>query len=214
MFKKLIFPIGLICLVVLCIPFYTNYQASPYVKNKVSELSPRTFAIVLGAGLKNGGKPGYYLRNRLDDAIKLYQSGKIRKILISGDNSTENYDEISAMNNYLLQKGIPQNIIFGDYAGFDTYSSMERADKIFDVRDAIIVTQDFHLKRSVYIAREKGIDAEGYASQVLYGERKYFPREWGASIKAFFDCLINRTPKFYGEKVDTTQGSNIEIEQL
>ncbi|MGV4504440.1 hypothetical protein, partial [Ornithobacterium rhinotracheale] len=76
-----IFPIGLICLVVLCITFYTNYQASPYVKNKVSELSPRTFAIVLVNGLKNGGKPGYYLLNRLYDDIILYQSLKVRKIL-------------------------------------------------------------------------------------------------------------------------------------
>lgn len=118
------------------------------------------------------------------------------------------------MNNYLVRTGIPQDAIFGDYAGFDTYSSMERAVKIFAIRDAIIVSQGFHLPRSVYIARFKGIDAIGYSTKVSYGKRKYFVREWAASIKSFLDCITNRNAKFYGNKVNTKGSSNIKKEQL
>ena len=118
------------------------------------------------------------------------------------------------MNNYLVKNGVPQDIIFGDYAGFDTYSTMERADKIFDIKSAIIVSQGFHLPRAIYIAREKGIDATGYATKQSFGKRRYFIREHFATIKSFFDCIINRKSKYYGNKENTDGNSNIKIEQL
>jgi SanA protein len=116
------------------------------------------------------------------------------------------------MNNYLLQNGIPQSNIFGDYAGFDTYSSMERADKIFDIKNAIIVSQGFHLPRSIYIAQQKGIASTGFATKHALGKRRYFLREYFATIKSFFDCLIQRKSKYYGNKESTEGSSNIKID--
>lgn len=91
---------------------------------------------------------------------------------------------------------------------------MERADKVFDIKNAIIVSQGFHLPRALYIAREKGIDATGYARMQALGRRRYFIREYFATIKSFFDCAINRKSKYYGKKENTNGKSNIKIEQL
>jgi len=172
----------------------------------------KEFAIVLGAAIKNNNQPGNYLKYRLDDVLDLFKAGKIEKILVSGDNGEVTHDEISVMNNYLIENGIPQNKIYGDYAGFDTYSTMERAQKVFGIENAIIVSQGFHLPRALYIARQKGIDAAGYATRQSLGKRQYFLREYAATIKSFYDCVINRKAKYYGNKVNKNGNSNIKIE--
>jgi SanA protein len=201
-------------LIILSIPFYVKYKARHKIFANVENVTEKDFAIVLGAAIRNNNQPGNYLKYRLDDAITLYQSGRIKKILISGDNGEDAHDEISVMNNYLVKNGVPQDIIFGDYAGFDTYSTMERADKVFDIKNAIIVSQSFHLPRAIYIARAKGIDATGYATRQSFGKRRYFAREYFATIKSFLDCAINRKSKYYGNKENTDGKSNIKIEQL
>ena len=99
---------------------------------------------------------------------------------------------------------------FGDYAGFDTYSTMSRAREVFGIKDAVIVTQNFHLNRSVYLAQQKGIKAVGYSSSSK-GQRKYFDREWFATIKSLFDCIISRKPKFLGKKVNVSDVTNIKL---
>lgn len=185
-----------------------------YDSSKEAGIESRDFAIILGAGITRSKRPGRYLRHRLDDAVDLYHHNKVKKILLSGDNGRRSHDEISTMNNYLLENGIPQDVIFGDYAGFDTYSSMERARKVFGIESAIVVTQGYHLYRSVFIARYKGIDAIGFATSPKLGNRKYFIREWLATIKSTVDCLRNRKSKYYGRKVDTDGKSNIELDQL
>ena len=140
---------GLSLLLLLSIPFFVKYKARHKVFANIENVKEKDFAIVLGAAIKNNNQPGNYLKYRLDDALTLYKTGKIKKILISGDNGEDAHDEISVMNNYLVKNGVPQDIIFGDYAGFDTYSTMERADKIFDIKSAIIVSQGFHLPRAI-----------------------------------------------------------------
>ena len=205
---------GLCLLLVLSIPFYVKYKSRHKIFTNVENITNKDFAIVLGAAIKNDNQPGKYLKYRLDDVATLYHLGKIKKILISGDNGENAHDEISVMNNYLVKKGVPQDIIFGDYAGFDTYSTMERADKVFYIKNAIVVTQGFHLSRSLYIARVKGIDAIGFATRHSFGRRRYFLREYFATIKSFFDCALNRKSKYYGKIEDTDGKSNIKIEQL
>ena len=212
--KRSLIIVGLCLVLLLSIPFYVKYKARHKIFANVENLKNKDFAIVLGAAIKNNNEPGNYLKYRLDDALSLYKSGKIKKILISGDNGEDAHDEISVMNNYLVKNGAPQDIIFGDYAGFDTYSTMERADKVFDIKNAIIVSQGFHLQRALYIARKKGIDAIGYATRQSLGKRRYFLREYFASIKSFFDCIISRKAKYYGKKENTDGKSNIKIEQL
>lgn len=209
-----IFPLtvitAIIAVLILVLPIYVNYTVKDEIYNQSITIPKKEFAIVLGAGVKKNGKPGSFLKQRLDDSVDLYNKGIIKKVLVSGDNGEKSYDEISAMNEYLVNAGIPQNKIFGDYAGFDTYSTMSRASKVFGIKDAVIVTQKFHLNRSVYLAQQKGIKAVGYSSSSK-GQRKYFAREWFATIKSFFDCVISRKPKFLGKKVNTSEVTNIKL---
>lgn len=210
--KKVLF-YGFLCFIALfSITIYIKQSVRHLVFDNIKNIEKKEFAIVLGAAIKDK-KPGNYLQYRLDDAIDLYNAEKIKRILLSGDNGNKAHDEISVMNNYLIEKGIPQDKIFGDYAGFDTYSSMERAEKVFEIKDAIIVSQGFHLPRAIYIAKQKGINATGYATKQSYGKNKYFIRENLALIKSFFDCLIHRKAKYYGNKVNAKGNSNINIDQ-
>ena len=212
--KRILIVAVLITLLILSIPFYIKYKSRHKIFARIENVPKTEFVIVLGAAITLDNQPSSYLKYRLDDAIDLYKAGKIKKILVSGDNGNDAHDEISVMNNYLVQNGIPQNVIYGDYAGFDTYSSMDRAKKIFRINKAIIVSQGFHLPRSLYIAHQKGIEATGYASNQSFGKNANSFREHFASIKAYFDCLINRKSKFYGDQVNTDSGSNIVIDQL
>ncbi len=212
--NKTILLLILILAFLLSIPFYVKYKSRGKIFTNVENIASKDFALVLGAGIKPDGTPGPYLRKRLDDAYFLYENNKIKKILLTGDNGYNQHDEISVMNNYLISKGVPQNIIFADYAGFDTYSSMERADKIFGITNAIIVSQNYHLPRSLYIAENKGIDAVCFSSNSSYGRKIFKVREWFATVKAVIDCLRNRKAKFYGDKVDTNGNSNVELKQL
>lgn len=209
-----IFPLtvitAIIAVLILVLPIYVKYTVKDEIYNQSINIPRKEFAIVLGAGVKKNGQPGSFLKQRLDDSVNLYNKGIIKKVLVSGDNGEKSYDEISAMNEYLVNAGIPQNKIFGDYAGFDTYSTMSRASKVFGIKDAVIVTQKFHLNRSVYLAQQKGINAVGYSSSSK-GQRKYFAREWFATIKSFFDCVIARKPKFLGKKVNTNDVTNIKL---
>ena len=209
-----IFPLtvitAIIAVLILVLPIYVKYTVKDEIYNQSINIPRKEFAIVLGAGVKKNGQPGSFLKQRLDDSVNLYNKGIIKKVLVSGDNGEKSYDEISAMNEYLVNAGIPQNKIFGDYAGFDTYSTMSRASKVFGIKEAVIVTQKFHLNRSVYLAQQKGINAVGYSSSSK-GQRKYFAREWFATIKSFFDCVIARKPKFLGKKVNTNDVTNIKL---
>lgn len=212
--KRIISLFAFFFITILSIPIYVKFKARNKIFAKIENVRSAEFVIVLGAAIKTNGQPGNYLKERLNDAIMLYNNGKVAKILVSGDNESMAHDEISVMNNYLVQNDIPQNKIFGDYAGFDTYSTMERAAKLFNIDNAIIVSQGFHLPRSLYIANQKGINAIGFATKQSLGRRKYFIRESLATIKSFFDCFIKRKSKFYGKPIDTDNGTNIKLEQL
>lgn len=107
----------------------------------------------------SSGRPSTILQDRLDSAYELYEGGKIENILVSGDNSREEYNESDAMGDYLVGRGVPEDDVFRDYAGFDTYDSMYRSRDIFGVESMMIFTQEYHLSRSVYIAKRLGIDA-------------------------------------------------------
>ncbi|TDE04286.1 SanA/YdcF family protein [Flavobacterium sandaracinum] len=212
--KRIILLSVIVGSLILSIPLFVKYSVRNKIFSNVNNVDDREFAIVLGAGIKSNGTPGSYLTQRLNAALELYFSGKVKRILLTGDNSNKHYDEISVMNNYLVKKGVPQNLIFADYAGFDTYSSMERAAEIFAIKEAIVISQGYHLPRSVYIAQYKGIDAIGFTTNSSYGKRRYFVREWAATIKSFVDCIYNRRAKFYGKKVKTNGKSNVRQEQL
>ncbi|MCD8529042.1 MAG: YdcF family protein [Chitinophagales bacterium] len=181
------------------------------IKSDFNELSKAYTCIVLGAGVRDDGSLSTYLQGRLQAALELYKQGKIKRFLLSGDHGKKNYDEVNAMKAYLLENGVGKDAIFLDHAGFNTYSTMVRAKKIFDIDDCIIVTQKFHIVRAVYIANKVGLHAQGYAVEDNYlGGIKYVRlREIPARTKSFFEVLFHLPPKYLGEKIPITGNSEL-----
>lgn len=159
--------------------------------------------LVLGAGLKEDGAPNHMLQDRLDKGIELFKAGAAPKLLLSGDNGQEEYDEVNAMKKYALDAGIPPEDIFMDHAGFSTYESMYRARDIFLVKKAIIITQRYHQYRALYMARGFGMEAYGVVSEPrTYAGQKYRDlREILARDKDFIKMLIKPEPTYLGETI-------------
>ena len=186
-------------------------DTASYITTNKKELPVVSTAIVLGAGLLNSDTLSTIFKDRVDTAIVLYKEGKVANILVTGDDSSSSHNEVNPARDYLLSKGVPSKDIFLDHAGFDTYSSMYRAKKVFLINSAIIVTQSFHLPRSVFIAQTLGINAYGIpADQHAYTFKNNI-REFFADTKAFFDILRNRKPKYLGEEIPITGDSSESI---
>lgn len=160
-------------------------------------------AVVLGAKVLGNGLPSAVLADRLDTGIQLYKVGRVKKLLLTGDHGQTNYDEVNNMRRYAVSKGVPEEDIFMDHAGFSTYDSMYRARDIFLVNKAVIVTQEFHLPRALYIARSLGLDAKGVrADKRNYIGAGYLSfREVFARVKAFLQLSINMKPKYLGPAI-------------
>jgi vancomycin permeability regulator SanA len=169
----------------------------------VNEASPKPVALVLGAGLNRDGTPGIVLQDRVEKAAELYFSGKVQKLLMSGDNSTIYYDEPGAMRDYALSLGVPEEDIVLDFAGRRTYDSCYRAKAIFGVDDLIVVTQAFHLPRALLLCNNLGIDASGVpADDENYRLQSYtywWVREIFATQKAYWDVFITPPELILGE---------------
>lgn len=168
-----------------------------------AEVPARPVAIVFGAGLTRSGEASAVLRDRIQTAARLYFAGKAQKLLMTGDNSTLEYNEPAAMRRYALSLGIPDEDIVLDYAGRRTYDSCYRAGEIFGVEKAILVTQDFHLPRALYLCNMLGIDGVGVAAE-NYRYRRisrlfWNTRELAATITALIDVHITRPLPILGE---------------
>ena len=144
------------------------------------------------------------LQDRLDMGIKLYKAGVAPKILMSGDDGQVEYNEVSAMASYAKEKGVPGKDLFLDHAGFSTYESMYRAQYIFGIKNAIVVTQKYHEYRALYIGQRLGIDVTGVcAEDIKYlGQGFRDIREILARDKDFFKCIVKPDPTYLGEKID------------
>ena len=190
--------------------YHINKETEAYIYDRVEELPSTYTALVLGASVRRNGELSTMLRDRVESALLLYNKGKIKRFLVSGDNRTTNYNEPVAMKKYLLGRGVPEEDIFMDFAGFDTYDSVYRASYIFEVDSAIVVSQRFHLPRAVYIARSMGLNFYGYN-----GDRREYElesrnrfREVAANVKAWIELLINKEPHFKGDKIPITGKNN------
>ncbi|MFT5823016.1 MAG: SanA protein [Crocinitomix sp.] len=173
-------------------------QTENQIYTEVEEIPFREFALVLGAkkdGI-NGLNP--YFKYRMDAAIALYRSNKVSKIIVSGDNHTDKYNETEDMAAYLLKAGIPANAIVKDYAGFRTLDSVVRAKKIFNCQNVTIVSQRFHNQRALFIANYYGLNAIAYCAKDVNSTKNYTHiREYFAKCLVIFDLyLFNRRPKF------------------
>lgn len=143
------------------------------------------------------------MRTGLYPALDLYKARKVEKILVSGDHGRESYDEVNVAKDYLVSSGVDSEDVFTDYAGFDTYDTLYRAKEIFGVGSAVLVTQEFHLYRAIYIAKNLDIDVSGYAAElhIYRGSEIYDAREVLARVKAYFDIILKSKPKYLGDKI-------------
>lgn len=159
--------------------------------------------IILGASVYSDGTLSPILQDRVDTGLKLYRNGKVKRFLLSGDNRSEDYDEVNAMRNYLINLGVPDTHIFIDPAGIDTYDSMYRANAIFEVPSAIVVTQQFHLPRTLFIAKNLGLSYRGYPaeSNKYKTEDHLRRREKLANFKALYELVSHHIPAAMGEKI-------------
>ena len=202
--------IGLIILSGLAIFLLINlgilWAAKKHIYKEISDIPQKQVAIVLGAYVYPDGRMSDILKDRVDTGIELYKLEKVEKILISGDHGRTNYDEVNTVKKYLLENEINEKDIFLDHAGFDTYDSMYRAKNIFEVTSAIVVTQKFHLSRSIFIARSVDIDAIGMIAdkQNYLGMTRYKIRESLSRIKAFLNVVLKSKPKYLGDVIPIT----------
>lgn len=193
-----------IVLAIAALAIATVFLSSrPYRYYEADRVPKRPVAIVFGAFVAPYGVLSPMRRDRVDGAIELYRKGTVSRLLMSGDNSRKDYDEVTAMKDYAVSKGVASSDIILDHAGFSTYESCYRAKAVFGVQSAVAITQRYHLPRATYSCRKLGIDAVGYgvADFSRYPDRtaQYALRELGADLKAVWEVNIARPlPTFLG----------------
>lgn len=176
-------------------------SASGRLYSTVDDVPVRSVAIVPGAMVYSDGTPSLSLADRLETALELYRAGKVERILVSGDHAAPEYDETNAMRRWLVRRGVPSDDIYLDHAGLRTLDTMERAKRVFEVRDAIVCSQAYHLPRAVFLARRAGIDAVGLAADRhdYPGAASYEAREILARVGAWLDSYVLGTqPRYLG----------------
>jgi SanA protein len=203
---KIGIPIGLLTLIgVFGLDRLVEKSASDKVYNSAEEIPHNTVGLFLGTGkFLSSGRINLYYKYRIEAAVSVFKAGKVDFILVSGDNSTKDYDEPSTIKNDLIKNGIPADRIYLDYAGFRTLDSVVRCKEIFGQSSITVISQQFHNKRAIFIAKRKGIDAVGFNAKdvnIHYGFKTQL-REKFARIKMVLDLIFGKKPKFLGEKIE------------
>jgi len=201
--SRLILTLSLLGLLGLFLPrLVTSLYAAARIFS-VKDVPAERVAIVFGAGLRYDGSPTAVLRDRVDTAAQLYFNGKVEKLLMSGDNSTLDYNEPESMRQYAISLGIPDEDIVLDYAGRRTYDTCYRAKAIFGLERAILVTQDFHLPRALYLCNTLGIEAVGVKANNIYYRKIsrliWNTRELLATFSAVIDVQIAKPMPILGD---------------
>lgn len=192
-----------------------------YVVNSVSAriLSPEDAAqlsdidciLVLGCKVNSDGDPSAMLEDRLRRGVELFQAGAAPKLLMSGDHGTVTYNEVLAMKQYAVDRGISSSDVFMDHAGFNTYESMYRARDVFRAKKILIVTQDYHLYRALYIAEALGLEAYGVAANYrnYSGQTARDVREILARNKDFFTAIFQPLPTYLGKAIPVSGNGDL-----
>lgn len=212
MIKIMIIGIIILMIAIFSLNIYVvNSTKNEIVKEEnVSNIEGVDCILILGAGIW-GDKPSPMLEDRLKEGIVLYKQGTTKKIIMSGDHSREDYDEVKIMKEYAESEGVPSEDIFMDHAGFSSYDSVYRAKEIFGVQKMIIVTQKYHLYRSLYIAKKLGIEAYGIESNLRTYPGQVFReiREILARDKDYFKCIMKPEASIMGEKISLDGSGDI-----
>lgn len=191
--------IGLVLIIftILGLEAIFKRQTNDLIYRDMSAVPNAKTVIVLGASVHADGKLSPILKDRVDTAIKLFRNDKVDNFLVTGDHRTEDYNEVAAMVGYLEENGIGKDLIISDHAGLDTYDSMYRAGNVFGIENAIVVTQEFHLPRALFIASNLGFSYIGFtADQRAYQtEYRLKQREKLANFKALWEVLLRKEPE-------------------
>lgn len=204
--------IAVVIVIILIINFFVKQSTKKQIikNSEIKKLEDIDCIIVLGAGIW-GDKPSPMLEDRLLEAISLYKNNVSDKIIMSGDHGKEDYDEVNVMKNFAIEKGIPSENIFMDHAGFSSYESIYRAKEIFKAKKIVIVTQEYHLYRSLYIANKLGLEAYGVASDPRQYVGAFYRelREILARNKDFIKCIFKPEPTYLGEAIPVNGNGDI-----
>ena len=175
------------------------------VYSDIEKIPHNKVGLLLGTSkyVRSGLRNAYYVY-RINAAADLYKAGKINNIVVSGDNSIKEYNEPVTMKKDLIELGVPEDKIYLDYAGFRTFDSVIRANKIFGQEKFTIISQEFHNRRAIYIANNKNLEVVGYNAEDVNTKAGFrtMMREKFARVKVFLDLLTNKQPKFLGEKIE------------
>ena len=195
------------------INYYIIRTAGTSLISEISNVPKKDYCLLLGA------RPGSYAMDyRIDAAFELYSKGKVKHILISGDNGRQIYNEPEEIRAELVRRGVPREAMTLDYAGFRTYDSVYRALHVFGVKDVVIVTQEFHAARALFLARSMDIEGVAYMAAPTIARNFNRLRESLARIRAFADVLFRLKPKFPGPpepiELATLLGADEKVENL
>ncbi len=194
--------IGMLLIIATCDVFIEETTKS-LVFDTIESVPPKSVALVLGTRFKYGNYMNPYFVYRMEAAATLYKAGKVKYIIVSGDNSRVDYDESSDMKEFLITLGVPANAIYLDYAGFRTLDSVVRCKKIFGQKDIIVVSQKFHNQRAAFIGKYRNVKVTGFNAKDVTKKSGLSVniREKGARVKAVIDIVIGKDPKFLGPKI-------------
>ncbi len=214
--KRIITVLISAAVLLLAVIFVPNFIVVGKVKNDIisleeaESLADTDCAVILGAGVRNG-EPTPMLKDRLLTGIDLYKSGAVKKLIMSGDHGSEDYDEVNIMKSFAVDNGVPDEDIFMDHAGFSTYETVYRAKEIFEADNIIIVSQKYHLYRALYIAEKLDVKAVGVSADLrtYSGQKMRDLREILARDKDFFNCIIKPEPTYLGEKIPVSGNGNL-----
>lgn len=201
--------LAILFLITILFVAFSNYEIHRSAENltfsNTSDIKKNRVGLVLGTSkYYKGGGLNLYFQYRIDAAVTLFNADKIDYILVSGDNGSMSYNEPITIKKELIKRGIPEEAIFLDYAGFRTLDSVVRAKEVFGQDEITVISQQFHNERAIYIAQNHGINAIGFNAKDLEGTNglRVKLREYLARTKAFLDILFGVEPKFYGERIE------------
>ena len=167
--------------------------------------------VVLGCGVRPDGQPSDMLADRIAQGVTLYEKGASPKLLMSGDHSRSDYDEVNTMRNVAVEAGVPADDVFMDHAGFSTYESMYRARDVFQAKRIVIVSQKYHLYRALYVAERLGLDAYGVAADLrpYAGQEAREVREILARVKDFLTAIVQPPPTYLGDPISLSGSASV-----
>jgi len=209
-FKKVYIPTILILIILSLVSILwanstINKQTESRMYSDTDSIPENNVGLLLGTSkFMRNGNSNQYFENRILATIQLYKAGKIKNVVISGDNSKKDYNEPEDMKNELIKRGIPEDRIYLDFAGFRTYDSVFRMKEIFGQDRFTIISQEFHNQRAVYIASALKLNAIGFNAKDVnaYNGFKTKIREKFARVKMFIDLIFEKKPKFLGDKIE------------